>query len=366
MLSETERLKTLMELAAAINSTLDGREVRVRAIEAATRLVGAETGSLLLHDPQTDELYFEVALGEKGGRLKEIRIPSSQGFAGWSFTHGEGLVVNDPDSDPRFFRGADEKSSFHTRSLLAAPLRIKEKTIGVLEAINKLEGGFDERDLELLTFLANQVAPAIENATLYTRLRELFLETALTLSEALECRDTYTGGHTRRVRDYSLAIGRRLGLSPQELEHLNLAAILHDIGKIGVDDAILRKEGPLDRDEFLKMMEHARIGADILQYVRSMAEVVPGVRYHHEKYDGTGYPDALKGKAIPYIARIIAVADTYDAMTTDRPYRKGLPPDVALVELEKCSGTQLDPEVTRVFAGILREGAGSLPSGGPP
>ncbi|GAB4304541.1 MAG: HD domain-containing protein [Desulfuromonadia bacterium] len=358
---DATQLKTLMELAATINSTLDGREVRTRAIEAATRLVGAETGSLLLHDPATNELYFEVALGEKGERLKEIRIPADQGFAGWSFTHSEGLIITDPDNDPRFFRGADQKSSFRTRSLLVAPLRIKGRTIGVLEAINKIEGDFDGRDLDILTCLANQVAPAIENAALYAELRELFLETALTLSEALECRDTYTGGHTRRVRDYSVAIGKRLGLSLQELEHLNLAAILHDIGKIGVDDAILRKQGPLDRDEFIKMMEHAQIGADILQYVRSMVPVVPGVRYHHEKYDGTGYPERLRGEDIPFLARIIAVADTFDAMTTDRPYRKGLTRETALAELEKCSGTQFDPEIARVFIDILMEEMGEVP-----
>lgn len=361
MQSDAATLKTLMELAATINSTLDGGEVRTRAIEAATRLVDAETGSLLLHDPATNELYFEVALGEKGERLKEIRIPADQGFAGWSFTHAEGLIINDPDNDPRFFRGADQKSSFRTRSLLAAPLVIKGRVIGVLEAINKCDGRFNERDLELLTFLANQVAPAIENASLYAELRELFLETALTLSEALECRDTYTGGHTRRVRDYSLAIGRRLGLSSQELEHLNLAAILHDIGKIGVDDAILRKQGPLDQDEFSRMMEHARIGAEILQYVRSMVPVIPGVRYHHEKYDGTGYPERLRGEAIPFLARIIAVADTFDAMTTDRPYRKGLPRETALAELEKCSGTQFDPEIARAFIEVLTAGGEEPP-----
>lgn len=351
----TYKLRTLMDLAATINSTLDCREVRTRAIEAATHLLDAETGSLLLHDPVTNELFFEVALGEQGGRLKEIRIKAEQGFAGWAFTHGEGLIINDPGSDPRFFRDADRKSLFTTRSLVVAPLQIKGKSIGVIEAINKLDGEFTDNDLEILSFLANQVAPAIENATLYAELREVFLETALTLSEALECRDTYTGGHTRRVRDYSMAIGTRLGLSSTDLENLNLASILHDIGKIGVDDAILRKQAPLDKDEFTKMMQHTCIGAEILQFVKSMATVVPGVRNHHEKFDGTGYPDALKGENIPYVARIIAVADTYDAMTTDRPYRKALTTEMAIAELERCSGTQFDPDITAVFATLVEE-----------
>ena len=193
------------------------------------------------------------------------------------------------------------------------------------------------------------MAPAIENAALYAELREVFHETALTLSEALECRDTYTGGHTRRVCDYSLTIGAGLGLASNVLDTLKLSAILHDIGKIGVSDAILRKAGPLDHDEFLQMQQHTRFGSEILQKVRAMAEVIPGILYHHEKYDGSGYPAALKGDAIPELARIIAVADTYDAMTTDRPYRQGLSRETALAELRRCSGSQFDAAIVEAF-----------------
>lgn len=351
----TTKLKTLMDLSALINSSLDARQVRIQAIEAATTLVGAETGSLLLFDAASNELYFEVVLGEKGAHLKEIRIPADQGIAGWVLQHEQGVIVNDPGNDPRFYRAADIKSQFTTKSLLAAPLVVKGKTIGVLEAINKLQGGFDNADLDLLNFLANQVAPAIENASLYAELREVFHETALTLSDALECRDNYTGGHTRRVCDYSLAIGAGLGLSGSDLDKLKLSAILHDIGKIGVPDAILRKTGPLDHDEFLQMQQHTRFGSEILQKVRSMAGVIPGILYHHEKYDGSGYPAALKGDAIPIMARIIAVADTYDAMTTDRPYRQGFSREKALAELRRCSGSQFDATIVEAFTRGLQE-----------
>lgn len=351
----TSKLKTLMELSALINSTLDTRQVRIQAIEAATILVGAETGSLLLFDAASNELYFEVALGEKGACLKEIRIPADQGIAGWVLRHEQGVIVNDAAHDPRFYRAADIKSQFTTTSLLAAPLVVKGKTIGVLEAINKVTGDFDNSDLDLLTFLANQVAPAIENASLYAELREVFHETALTLSEALECRDTYTGGHTRRVRDYSVTIGEGMGLPDCDLDRLKLSAILHDIGKIGVADAILRKSGPLDDNEFMQMQKHARFGGDILQKIRSMADVIPGVVYHHEKVDGTGYPESLKGDDIPLLARIIAVADTFDAMTTDRPYRKGLSKETALAELSRNAGTQFDAAIVEAFLKGLKE-----------
>lgn len=354
MALDPAKFKTLMDLSALINSTLDTRQVRIQAIEAATILVGAETGSLLLLDAASNELYFEVALGEKGARLKEIRIKADQGIAGWVLQNEQGVIVNDPANDPRFYQGADAQSQFTTTSLLAAPLVVKGKTIGVLEAINKVAGEFDNGDLDLLIFLANQVAPAIENAALYAELREVFHETALTLSEALECRDTYTGGHTRRVCDYSLAIGAGLGLSSSALDRLKLAAILHDIGKIGVADAILRKAGPLDDHEFLQMKEHTRFGSEILQNVRAMAEVIPGVLYHHEKFDGSGYPEALKGEAIPELARIIAVADTYDAMTTDRPYRKAFSRETALAELRRCSGSQFDAVIVEAFIRCLK------------
>lgn len=358
-LDSTAQLKTLMDLAALINSTLDPRQVRTRSIEAATTLVGSETGSLLLYDAESDELYFEVALGEKGARLKEFRIKADQGIAGWVLQNGVGVVVNDPANDARFYRAADKKSEFTTTSLIAAPLVVKGKTIGVLEAINKLQGNFSDEDLDLLIFLANQVAPAIENAGLYAELREVFHETALSLSDALECRDTYTGGHTRRVCAYSLTIGESLGLSDDELNQLKLSAILHDIGKIGVADAVLRKTGPLDNDEFRLMQQHTRIGGEILQNVRAMANVIPGVRNHHEKFDGTGYPDQLAHDQIPVIARIIAVADTYDAMTTDRPYRKGLSSETAIAELRRCSGTQLDPRIVEAFI----RGLSDIPAG---
>lgn len=344
-----DSLAALMELAALINSTLDTAEIRERAIRAATTLMDAEAGSLLLLDQESNELFFEVATGKKGERLKEVTMTLDEGIAGWVARTGEATIVPDVQQDEHFYRRADEKSRFVTRNLIAAPLKVKGKVLGVLEAINKKSGQFTGDDLELFVSLANLVASAVDNANLYQELKDTFHGTALALAEALEKRDSYTGGHTRRVRDYSLAIGSRLNLGKEEMDALMLSAILHDIGKIGVQDDILRKEAPLSRDESAVMGEHARIGADILGYVRSLQGVVPGVLSHHEKYDGSGYPDRLQGEQIPIAARIIAVADTFDAMTTDRPYRKALSDGEALNELQRCSGSQFDPAVVSAF-----------------
>lgn len=344
-----QQLKTLMEMSALINSTLDSREIRKRAIEAATRLVDAETGSLLLIDHKTGDLFFEVALGDKGDTLKEIRLSKGQGIAGSVVESGQSFIIHDVQTDPRFFKGADEKSLFKTKSMLCVPVMTKEKIIGALQAINKKEGFFDDEDREGLLALANQVAVAVENANLYQQLKETFYETAQALAETIEKRDPYTGGHTRRVMKYSVLIGEEMGLSNPDLEDLKLAAILHDIGKIGVRDNVLLKQGKLNDDEFLMMCKHTEHGSEILKHVNQLRDIIPGVRGHHEKFDGSGYPDRLKGKDIPLIARIIAVADTFDAMTSDRPYRKGLSVEEAFEELNRYAGKQFDSETVEFF-----------------
>ncbi len=199
------------------------------------------------------------------------------------------------------------------------------------------------------------MAIAIENAHLYEELRETFFDTAEALAETIEKRDPYTGGHTRRVMNYSYTIGKAMGLSKKELDDLRLASILHDIGKIGVRDDILMKEARLTAEENEKMTKHSTYGAEILAHIRQLKDIIPGVRGHHERIDGKGYPDNLRSSDIPLIARIIAVADTFDAMTSDRPYRKAHSPDAALRELIKCSGKQFDAEIVVVFTGLFKE-----------
>ncbi len=352
---KTAKINTLMELSALINSSLNVAEIRERTIEAALRLVDAETGSLLFLDEGTGELYFDVALGDKGESIKAIRLKRGQGIAGWVAEHREAVISNDVQNDPRFFHDADRKSEFTTRTMICVPVRLKEKLVGVLETVNKRIGFFGEEDKELLTALSNQVAVAIENARLYDELRDTFYSTIHALAETIELRDSYTAGHTMRVMNYSLAIGTEMGLSEKEMADLRLSAVLHDIGKIGVRDNVLLKKERLTIDEFDAMMKHAVYGADILGPIRQLRDIIHGVKWHHEKYDGSGYPDGLKGDAIPVIARIISVADTFDAMTTDRPYRKGLTAEAALGELRACAGTQFDPAVVQAFIRTYNE-----------
>ncbi len=345
-----KQLMTLTVLSKVLNSTLEHRTVRRRAMQAATELMKAEVGSLLLIDEQTNRLYFEVALGDKEQTVKTFHLKMGEGIAGWVAQHGEPLIVHDAQNDPRFFSEVDKKSKFTTRNMICVPVKVKEKTIGVLEAINKLGGGrFSEDDLTIFQSLADQVAVALDNARLLAEIEGLFLQTAESLADAIEKRDPYTGGHTKRVTAYSIAIGEQLNLEPDEMRWLKLAAILHDIGKIGVEDYILRKEDKLTEEEYTQMKKHTLMGAEIIGHIKQLHGIIPGLKYHHEKIDGKGYPEGLADGSIPLIAKIVAVADTFDAMTSDRPYRKALKKEDAFDELRRCVGTQFDRELVDTF-----------------
>lgn len=326
-------------------------------MEAATQLMDCETGSLFLVDEETNELYFEVALGEKGERVKQIRLKVGEGIAGWVAQQGEPLLISDAAKDSRWSRKADKESKFITKNMVCVPVKVKDKVIGALEVINKLGSEtFVQQDLELLNALANTVGIAIDNANLYEEKRNTFLETAEALADAIDKRDPYTGGHTKRVTSYSLAMAKHLDLDPSEAENLKLSAILHDIGKIGVPDDVLRKKGKLTDKEFESIKKHPIFGYEIMSHIKSLKDVIPGMRYHHERPDGKGYPDRLQAGKIPLIARVIAIADTFDAMTSDRPYRKALTDAEALKEVRKCAGTQFDPMLVKTFLKAYRKG----------
>ena len=193
-----------------------------------------------------------------------------------------------------------------------------------------------------------------ELSNTYEELEKAYLEIIETLRYAVEAKDTYTRGHSDRVSAYSVLIGEKLGLSEEEIKTLKIGGLFHDIGKIGIPDSILLKEAKLTDDEYSQIKNHPSIGAHILSQVSYFKDMIPIVKHHHEKYDGTGYPSKLKGEEIPYLARIAAVADSFDAMTSRRSYRNSMPLDVVTEEIEKCKGTQFDPKIADAFLDILK------------
>ncbi|MBW2039653.1 MAG: GAF domain-containing protein [Deltaproteobacteria bacterium] len=349
------RLETLAKLSGILNSSLEFEYVKRRATEAAAELLNCETSSLLLKDEE-GQLYFEVALGEKGKIVKRFQLKMGEGIAGWVAMYGKPLIVPEAREDPRFFKEVDEAADFVTHNLICVPLRTKKEIAGVIQGINKREGEFTQDDLELFQSLADQIAIALDNARLYEELDEMSLQLVKALSEAIEKRDSYTGGHTQRVLKVCMAMSEYLQLRPEGKRQLMLAAILHDIGKVGIRDQILNKDEELTAEEFDIVKEHPHLGAEILGHIRQLRPIIPGIKYHHEYYDGSGYPEGLKGEEIPFIARIIAVADTFDAMITDRSYQKGMSKEKAGEEIKRNAGTQFDPQVVEAFVKALEKG----------
>lgn len=250
------------------------------------------------------------------------------------------------------------------------PSYFRKDLLGILLLGYKNDGSqFGQDELDFFAALASDVAMAIKNAQLFSELESeldkkhrLFIHTTIALAAAIDAKDHYTHGHTARVTDLSLEIARKLmqknkkSFNEKFLEHLHIAALLHDIGKIGMPESILNKEGPLSEEEKKRIKEHPIIGVTILGPIKELEDAMLGVKYHHERYDGSGYPEGLKGNQIPLIASIISVADTFDAMTTDRPYRHRLSKNEAIEEIKQISGTQLDPEVVSAFIELYQEG----------
>ncbi|MBN1939364.1 MAG: HD domain-containing protein [Candidatus Aminicenantes bacterium] len=230
------------------------------------------------------------------------------------------------------------------------PVFVKGELQGILFLGPKLsEEGYDRSDLNLLRTLADEAGIAFENAKLYGDVKRTYFETVQALAQAIEASDEYTRGHSDRVTKIAVEIAKRLQLSRDKIDTLKFAGILHDIGKIGVIKEVLHKPGKLSDLEFSLIKLHPKLGEEIIKPVAFLDKIRPIIRHHHERFDGQGYPDGLAGEDIPLMSRIIAVADTFDAMTSHRPYRSALSREVALAEIKKCSGTQLDPKVVVAF-----------------
>lgn len=335
-------------------ATAEGIEaVLDRTVELAARLVGSPKTSLWMQEPETGDFVAEALWGfdERTTRhLLETRFPLPR--VEHLLDRHEPFVLG-PESYSLIPGLADFAQDF---TYALAPIRLDSGRIGVLAAAAPALGGyqFSERKMRLLSGIADQAQLAINNASGYETLESTFLSTVEALANALEAKDAYTSSHTRSIVEMSLDVGEEMGLEGAALKRLELSALFHDIGKIGIPTHILAKPGPLTDDERAIMQTHPELGERILEPIERLAEVRPIVRHCHEHFDGSGYPDGLVGDAIPVDSRIILVCDAFHAMTTDRPYRKRLSLQDACRELEDNAGTQFDPDVVAIFLGLLR------------
>ncbi len=351
-----QELSMLLELNKIIISTLDLDNLLNLIMTLAAQVVSSEASSLMLLDETKQELYFNVALGEKREQIKQIRVKIGEGIAGQVAQYGLPLIINDVSKDPRFASKFDDSTQFKTKSILCVPLKVKNRIIGVMEAINQKKQGYFNMDNQyIFEIFASQAAVAIDNAQLFKKLRDASMGAINALTEAINAKDHYTAGHVDRVGEYALSIAQAMNLDEESIEVIKQAALLHDVGKIGIPETVLNKPGKLTDEEYTLMKGHSAMSAQIVGPIGLSPRIITAIKQHHERIDGRGYPEGLHDQDISLEARILCVADTYDAMVTDRPYRQGLSQDNAIAELKKYSGTQFDATVVETFIKVLNK-----------
>ncbi|MFQ5857709.1 MAG: GAF domain-containing protein [Anaerolineae bacterium] len=362
-------LTALFEVSSALRQARTVDQMLPIILEQTARVMGADTGVMLLREAETGDLISRAFFPPERP-WTAIRQRPGEGITGHVALTGQIHVSPELSQDPlAHIRPEEADTLAGIRSSVAAPLKVGEAVVGVMH-IGTLEPKiFDETDCRLLTAIADMAANAIrrtslhdktvrqaqELARLVSELEATYDATLAALSAALDARDHETEGHSRRVTQLAVTIARAMELPESDVEELIRGALLHDIGKIGVPDSILSKPGPLTDEERAEMQRHPQIGYDMLKDIKFLASALPVVLCHHERWDGGGYPRRLQGAAIPLAARIFAVADAYDAMTSDRPYRAAMSHAEALAEIRREAGKQFDPQVADVFLATVQQ-----------
>jgi HD-GYP domain-containing protein (c-di-GMP phosphodiesterase class II) len=352
-----DRLSTIYKIGLAINSTMDIDRLFNLIVRSTTATLEAQIGYIILYDKAQRELQVTnlIASGKLIAPQKPLKMKDTS-VSSWVINNRQPLLIADINQAQQFDRFSE--LGYERKTLICAPLMVMDEIIGTISVVNKIDNSqFYSYELEMLTTIAAQAAIAIKNATLYDEQQQTYLNTIQALVTAIEASDSYTKGHSERVTRYSVEIGRRFDLSSDRLQILERAAILHDIGKIGIDLSLLHKEGKLSAHDVNELQLHPVIGMKILEPIEFLKDVRTCIGQHHERYDGMGYPNRIKHGDQLLESRIIGVADAFDAMTSDRPYRKALTLDVAITELSENSGTQFDPAVVEIFTSILEESA---------
>ncbi|MBI2877087.1 MAG: response regulator [Candidatus Tectomicrobia bacterium] len=344
---KVKELSKLYAISEALNLMEDKEALFQKLVELAAEIAEARKAILLILDRGTQRLEIKAALGFAHKDLKALPIFSTGShFLGKSVLEGKPLLFESAQGEGLggLFPGA----------WLLLPIKIRQEVIGALAVAEKIEGdGFSQEEVFLLATLANKASLTLENIALYESIYSNLLDTLRALVNTLEAKDHYTREHSQRVTQWAVEIAQEMGCSLEEIETLKFAGFLHDIGKIGISDAILGKPDQLTAEEFSTIKFHPLIGEKIIAPLGLLPPEREIIRHHHERWDGTGYPDGLAREEIPLLARILAVADAFDAMTSDRPYRKARSFCDSLLELERAGGTQFDHQVVMAFKRVL-------------
>ena len=336
-------------------------DLLIKTIAEETKAaLNADRCTVFLYDKETDELYSKVATGLNS---KELRIPAKRGLAGHVVHTGETINIKDAYKDKRFNPDVDKKTGYRTKTILCMPIKnFNQEIIGVFQVLNKFDEYFTPDDEDLLVAIASSAGISLENAQLFERQRKLLEEQRIvldsfieTLATSIDARDKITSGHSTRVKAYSVLIAHEFGMEQNDILILEKAAALHDIGKIGIRDAVLQKEGKLTPEEYKHIQQHVEITHHILEKIhmsKDFQQITEIACSHHEKFDGTGYYRHLKGEEIPFGGRILAVSDVFDAITSKRHYRDKMPIAKVIDIIKDGAGSHFDPLVVEKFLSI--------------
>lgn len=335
----TGRLDSLIQVTGAIKEEVYGDLLLDKIMQSSMDITRSEAGSILL--VEENALVFKVVKGDKAGQLVGKSVPLSKGIGGWVLKEGVPVLIHDARNDPRFDNHVDEITGYQTLSIMCVPLKIDNITIGVIELLNKKTGAYSERDLQLVSYLADHASIAIERVRFLEDHKNYEIHLMDILLDTMDRFLQEKYGHSRRVAKYATLIGKNMGLPDSDIRRLYIASQLHDIGFL--------KLSPEDSYEKEKYLRHAEIGFEMLNPINFYKDIAPFILHHHERWDGHGYPYKLKGDNIPLGARIIAVAEAYDSMVSRVSYRIAITSDQALAEIMRCRGTQFDPKVADVF-----------------
>ena len=347
---QAENLEIINAVISDVSSTLELGDVLNKIAIKAAELINGDSSSIAIYD-QDKKLMTYPCYYNTPEKLKKIVEKSGGKIAKRVMDIKRPLVITDYSSGNKRLK---EFFSEGLKGLIAVPLLSRGKAFGTL-MVYGLTGRkqFNEHDKELLESMGKQAAIAIENASLYMNLEQMLINTITSLASMMDAKSPWTRGHAERVTRYALAIGKKMGLDSELLDTLKLGGLLHDIGKIGTYDVILEKPDALTPEEAEIINQHPSKGAEILTPIKQLRNIVPLVKYHHEKVDGTGYPDGLNEVEIPLLAKILCVADAYDSLTANRPYRKSTKKNLAIEEIKHCTGTHFDPSVVNAFLKVM-------------
>jgi len=347
-------LNMFFEIDRQISSKLHVSEILEYVIKSVPKTMEAEICAVFLWDEIKERLIPNAVTGLSLEELQDIPFLPGEGLEGWVGLEKKLANVQDVSKDARW----KDKLPYpvdKVKTALFCPILMGERLLGVIGLINKgRERVFNHSDEALLIAIAGQLAVAMENAILYERVRDLSLGTIRSLAKAIDARDPYTRGHSEDVAKYAVMIANALNFSQEGIQMMEIAGLLHDTGKIGIPGEILNKAGSLTPEEWDKIKVHPYLSRQILLPVKSLHKTLSWIYHHHEKLDGQGYPDGISGEKIPLEAKILAVADTFSALISNRPYRKARTKEEAIEEIRRVAGTQLDPEIVEVFINALR------------